>query len=244
MSTTARRTLAGSLERLGTETAFSVLARREGLEREGRDVIHLEIGEPDFATPLHICEAAAEALRAGETHYCPSAGIPELREAAAEYLSATRGVDVSPENVLVGTGAKPFLFFTILATCNPGDEVVYPDPGFPIYESAIRWAGATPVPLPLLEERDFTFRPADLAARLGPRTKLVILNSPQNPTGGACSAEDVARRPECSRRPTPGCSRTRSTRRCSTRASSRASPRTRGCSSGRSSSTGSRRRTR
>ena len=184
--------MAASLERLGTETAFSVLARAKALEREGRDVIHLEIGEPDFPTPLHICEVAAEALRAGETHYCPSAGIPELREAAAEYLSTTRGVDVGPENVLVGTGAKPFLFFGILATCNPGDEVVYPDPGFPIYESAIRWAGATPVPLPLLEERDFTFAADDLAERLGSRTKLVILNSPQNPTGGVLSPEDVA----------------------------------------------------
>ena len=142
MSTTARRSVATSLERLGTETAFSVLARAKALEREGRDVIHLEIGEPDFPTPLHICDVAAEALRAGETHYCPSAGIPELREAAAEYLSATRGVDVGPENVLVGTGAKPFLFFGILATCNPGDEVVYPGPGFPIYESAIRWVGS------------------------------------------------------------------------------------------------------
>ena len=245
MSTTARRPLADSLERLGTETAFSVLARARALEREGRDVIHLEIGEPDYPTPLHICEVAADALRAGETHYCPSAGIPELREAAAEYLSATRGIDVGPENVLVGTGAKPFLFFGILATCNPGDEVVYPDPGFPIYESAIRWAGATPVPLPLLEERDFTFSPEDLAERLGPKTKLVILNSPQNPTGGVLSPEDVASGSRAARaRPTRGCSRTRSTRRCSTRASSRASRRTRGCSSGRSSSTGSRRPTR
>ena len=192
MSTTAGRSVATSLEQLGTETAFSVLARAKALEREGRDVIHLEIGEPDFSTPLHICEVAAEALRAGETHYCPSAGIPELREAAAEYLSATRGVDVGAENVLVGTGAKPFLFFGILATCNPGDEVVYPDPGFPIYESAIRWVGATPVPLPLLEERDFTFSPEDLAERLGSKTKLVILNSPQNPTGGVLSSQDLA----------------------------------------------------
>ncbi len=192
MSTTAGRTLADSLERLGTETAFSVLARAKALERDGRDVIHLEIGEPDYATPLHICEVAAAALRAGETHYGPSAGMPELREAAAEYLSETRGIAIGAENVLVGTGAKPFLFFGILATCNPGDEVVYPDPGFPIYESAIRWAGATPVPLPLLEERDFTFAPTDLAERLGPKTKLVILNSPQNPTGGVLSAEDVA----------------------------------------------------
>ena len=192
MSATARRGLADSLERLGTETAFSVLARAKALEREGRDVIHLEIGAPDFPTPRHICDAATAALLAGETSYCPSAGIPELREAAATYLSTTRGVTVDPANVLVGTGAKPFLFFGILATCNPGDEVVYPDPGFPIYESAIRWAGATPVPLPLLEERDFTFSPDDLAARLGPRTKLVILNSPQNPTGGVLSADDVA----------------------------------------------------
>jgi len=183
--------LADSLERLGTETAFSILARARELEREGREVIHLEIGEPDFDTPLHIREAAAAALRAGETHYCPSAGIPELREEAARYLSTSRSVSVDPANVLVGTGAKPFLFFTILATCNPGDEVVYPDPGFPIYESAIRWAGATPVALPLLEERDFAFDLADLESRLSPRTKLVILNSPQNPTGGAPSPEET-----------------------------------------------------
>jgi len=191
-STTTTLGLAESLGRLGTETAFSVLAKAKALEREGRDIIHLEIGEPDFSTPQHICEAAAEALRAGQTHYCPSAGIPELREAAAGYLSRTRGVDIGPASVLVGTGAKPFLFFTILATCNPGDEVVYPDPGFPIYESAIRWAGATPVPLPLLEERDFAFDLDDLESRLGERTKLVIINSPQNPTGGALSPDEIA----------------------------------------------------
>jgi aspartate aminotransferase len=183
--------LADSLTRLGTETAFSVLARARELERQGREIIHLEIGEPDFDTPVHVREAAAAALAAGETHYCPSAGIPELREEAARYLARTRGVHVDPANVLVGTGAKPFLFFGILATCNPGDEVVYPDPGFPIYESAIRWAGATPVPLPLLEERDFAFDLADLESRLSPRTKLVILNSPQNPTGGALSPEET-----------------------------------------------------
>ena len=192
MPTTTTLGLAESLGRLGTETAFSVLAKAKALEREGRDIIHLEIGEPDFSTPQHICEAAAEALRAGQTHYCPSAGIPELREAAAEYLSRTRGVDFGPASVLVGTGAKPFLFFTILATCNPGDEVIYPDPGFPIYESAISWAGATPVALPLLEERDFTFDLNDLADRLNARTKLVILNSPQNPTGGVIGSEDTA----------------------------------------------------
>ena len=176
--------LASSLERLGTETAFSVLARARELEREGREIVHLEIGEPDFDTPAHICEAAFAAMQDGQTHYCPSAGIPEFREVAAAELAATRGVPIDPANVLVATGAKPFLFFTILAVCNPGDEVIYPDPGFPIYESAIRWIGAIPVALPLSEERDFTFDPDDLEARLGPRTKLVILNSPQNPTGG------------------------------------------------------------
>jgi aspartate/methionine/tyrosine aminotransferase len=190
---TARLGLADSLERLGTETAFSVLARARELEREGHEIIHLEIGEPDFDTPLHIRDAAAAALHAGETHYCPSAGIPEFREEAARYLARSRGVAIDPAKVLVGTGAKPFLFFTILATCNPGDEVVYPDPGFPIYESAIRWAGATPVPLPLLEERDFAFDLADLESRLGSKTKLVILNSPQNPTGGALTPEETAR---------------------------------------------------
>ena len=192
-ATTPSLGLADSLERLGTETAFSVLARARELERQGREIIHLEIGEPDFDTPLHIREAGAAALRAGQTHYCPSAGIPELREEAARYLSGSRGIEVDPAKVLVGTGAKPFLFFTVLATCNPGDEVVYPDPGFPIYESAIRWAGATPVPLPLLEERDFAFDMADLESRLGPKTKLVILNSPQNPTGGALSPQETER---------------------------------------------------
>ena len=192
MATSSSLGLSESLDRLGTETAFSVLARARELERDGRDVIHLEIGEPDFDTPHHVVEAGAAAMRAGHTHYCPSAGLHELREAAADYLTRTRGISVDPARVLVGTGAKPFIFFTILATCNPGDEVVYPDPGFPIYESAISWAGATPVPLPLLEERDFAFDLDDLASRLGPRTRLVILNSPQNPTGGALSLEEIA----------------------------------------------------
>jgi aspartate/methionine/tyrosine aminotransferase len=176
--------LAASLGRLGTESAFSVLARAKELEREGRDVIHLEIGEPDFDTPAHVCEAAYAAMRAGHTHYCPSAGLPELREAAAVYLSTGRGVHVAPSRVLIANGAKPFLFFTILAVCDPGDEVIYPDPGFPIYESAISWAGAVPVPLPLHEQKNFVFDVGELEARLSRRTKLVILNSPQNPTGG------------------------------------------------------------
>ncbi|HEY3187523.1 MAG TPA: pyridoxal phosphate-dependent aminotransferase [Solirubrobacteraceae bacterium] len=185
-------TLASGVARLGTETAFSVLARAREMERAGRDVIHLEIGEPDFDTPANITDAAVAALRAGETHYCPAAGIGEFREAIAAELSRTRGVTIAPERVLVANGAKPFLFFTILATCEPGDEVVYPDPGFPIYESAIRWIGATPVALPLREELGFSFAVDDLAARLSDRTRLVILNSPHNPTGGLSPATDLA----------------------------------------------------
>jgi aspartate aminotransferase len=182
-------TIADSLSRLGTETAFEVLARAKALEAQGRDMIHLQIGEPDFDTPPHIVEAAVKALRDGFTHYCPAPGIPELREAAASYLSRTRGLSIDPGRVLVTPGAKPFLFFGVLATCNPGDEVIYPNPGFPIYESVIRWAGATPVPLPLTEESGFAFAADDLAERLTPRTKLVILNSPANPTGGVVPRE-------------------------------------------------------
>jgi aspartate aminotransferase len=184
--------LAAGVARLGTESAFSVLARAREMERAGRHVVHLEIGEPDFDTPAHVTEAAVTALRAGETHYCPAAGLADLREVVSDDLSRTREVPVAPERVLVANGAKPFLFFTILAVCEPGDEIVYPDPGFPIYESAIRWAGGTPVPLPLREERDFSFAVDDLEARLSQRTKLVILNSPHNPTGGVSPASDLA----------------------------------------------------
>ena len=180
--------LAAGVDRLGTESAFSVLARARELEAAGRDIVHLEIGEPDFPTPAHIADAAFAAVRAGATHYCPSAGLPELRGAAAVALSGTRGIDVPPGRVLIGNGAKPLLFFTILATCGPGDEVVHPDPGFPIYESAIRWAGATPVPLPLHEAADFSFDVDELGAKLSERTALVILNSPHNPTGGVVPA--------------------------------------------------------
>jgi aspartate/methionine/tyrosine aminotransferase len=176
---------AASLERLGTERAFEVLARARALEAQGREVIHLEIGEPDFPTPSHIVEAGVRALRDGHTHYCPSAGLPVLREAAAEHLTRTRGIPVESSHVLVSPGAKWFLFFGVLATCDPGDEVIYPDPGYPIYESAIRFAGATPVPLPIVEERGFAFTAEDLEQRLTPRTRLVILNTPANPTGGA-----------------------------------------------------------
>ena len=192
MAEVAASRLSASLSRLGTESAFSVLARGRELERQGRDVIHLEIGEPDFETPAHVCEAAFAAMRAGQTHYCPAAGLPELREAAAFYLSSSRGVDIQPASVLIANGAKPFLFFTILSVCDPGDEVIYPDPGFPIYESAISWAGAVPVPLPLHEENDFVFDVGELDARLSPRTKLVILNSPQNPTGSVIDPKTIA----------------------------------------------------
>ena len=186
-------TLTEAVGRLGTEGAFAVLARARALEATGRDVIHLEIGEPDFETPPHVAEAGIAAIRAGETHYCQTAGLPVLRSAAAGVLSQSRAIDVDAERVLVATGAKPFLFFTILATCGPGDEVVYPDPGFPIYESAVRFSGATPVPLPLREERAFSFDPAELESLLGPRTKLVILNAPQNPTGGVIPLADLER---------------------------------------------------
>jgi aspartate aminotransferase len=181
--------LAAGLERLGTETAFEVLARARELEAQGRRIIHLEIGEPDFTTPRHIIEAGARALLDGNTHYCPAPGIPALREACAAHLSEHRGLPIEPGRILVAPGAKPFLFFGLLATCDPGDEVIYPNPGFPIYESVIRWCGATPVPLPLTEESGFAFSARDLADRLTPRTKLVILNSPANPTGGIVERE-------------------------------------------------------
>ena len=192
MRPTAAPSLSPRALELGTEGAFAVLARARELERAGRDVVHLEIGEPDFPTPAHAAEAAFAAIRAGETGYCPAPGIAELREAAAADLSRTRGVPVAPARVLVANGAKPFLFFGVLATCEPGDEVIYPDPGFPIYESAIRFAGATPVPLVLRETDDFAFSIDELAACVTERTKLVILNSPQNPTGGVLAREALA----------------------------------------------------
>ena len=168
-----------------------------------------------------------------------------LREACAAHLSRHRGLEIDPGNVVVAPGAKPFLFFGVLATCNPGDEVIYPNPGFPIYESVINWAGATPVPLPITEERDFAFSVDDLAERLTPKTKLVILNSPANPTGGIVPRElNVRDGASCSPTTTAGSSRTRSTPRCSTRARTTRSRRTRACSSARSCSTASRRRSR
>jgi aspartate/methionine/tyrosine aminotransferase len=179
------------MSRLGTETAFEVLARARELERQGRDIVHLEIGEPDFDTPRFICDAAIEALNAGNTHYGPSAGMPEVRETIAAFIASTRGIPVTAENVVVTPGAKPIMFFAILACVNEGDEVIYPNPGFPIYESVVNFLGGKAIPLPLREERDFTFDLDEFASLVNDRTKFVIINSPQNPTGGVLSREDL-----------------------------------------------------
>ena len=178
---------------LGTENAFVVLAEVNELVRQGKDVISFCIGQPDFATPLNIQDAAVRAIRDGKHGYTPSAGIPELREAAARYMGALRGLTIDPAHVVVGSGAKPFIAYTILSTTDPGvgDEVVYPNPGFPIYESQIKVCGAVPVPLHLRESRNFAFDPADLEARITPKTRLLILNSPHNPTGGILTRRDL-----------------------------------------------------
>ncbi len=176
---------------LGTETAFEVLARAKALEATGRDIVHLEIGEPDFDTPKNVVEAGVAALRAGWTHYGPSAGLPDARAAIADWFAKDRGVVCGPDNVVITPGAKPIIFFSILALVNPGDEVIYPDPGFPIYESVISFFGAKPVPLPLREAREFTFDAADLEARITPKTRLLILNSPHNPCGSMLGREDL-----------------------------------------------------
>jgi len=183
--------LASRMEKLGTETAFEVLARARALEARGRDIVHLEIGEPDFDTPGHIVDAAIQALRAGYTHYGPSGGLPELRQAIAQWVAHSRGIPVAPEQVVVTPGAKPIMFFAILALVEPGDEVIYPNPGFPIYESMINFVGAKPVPIRLREERGFGLDPQELAQLVSKRTKLIILNSPQNPTGGLLPLEDL-----------------------------------------------------
>jgi aspartate/methionine/tyrosine aminotransferase len=179
------------MNRIGVESAFEVLVRARELERQGKRVIHLEIGEPDFPTPKHIIEAAKQALDEGYTHYGPTQGLPELRESIARYISRTRGVQVGPEHVSVVPGGKPIIFFPMLALIEPGDEVIYPNPGFPIYESMIRFSGGVPVPIPLIEERGFSFDLDLLRKRLSPKTKLLVLNSPQNPTGGLIPPEEI-----------------------------------------------------
>ena len=183
--------LAERMSRLGTETAFEVLARAKALEAQGREIIHLEIGEPDFDTPAHIKAAAVRALDEGWTHYTPAAGIPALREVIADYIRRTRGIPVGPEHVVVVPGGKPIMFFAILALVEEGDEVIYPNPGFPIYESMIRFVGARPVPLRLRMENEFRVDVEELARLITPRTRMLILNSPANPTGGVLTREDL-----------------------------------------------------
>ncbi len=183
--------LAERMKRLGTETAFEVLARAKAMEAKGREVIHLEIGEPDFDTPRNIIDAAVNSLKSGFTHYGPSAGLPDARRVFAEFITKDRGVEVKPENIVITPGAKPILFFSILALVDAGDEVIYPNPGFPIYESVINFVGAKPVPIPLREEKAFSFDLEELRGLVNEKTKLMIINSPQNPTGGVLTPEDM-----------------------------------------------------
>jgi len=185
------------METLGTETAFEVLAKAKALEKQGKDVVHLEIGEPDFDTPKNVKEAAIKALGAGYTHYGPSAGIPELRETIAQYISKTRGIKADPDEVVVTPGAKPIMFFSILALVNPGEEVLYPNPGFPIYESVVNFVGAKPVPIPLKEENDFRLDPEYVKEKITKKTKMIILNSPENPTGGVLTRDDLKAIADC-----------------------------------------------
>ena len=184
-------TVASRMLDLGTETAFEVLAKARALEAQGQEIIHLEIGEPDFDTPRHVVEAGIEALRGGFTHYGPTPGLPELREAIARNSREVRGVDAGPAQVVVTPGAKPIMFYVILALAEPGVEVIYPNPGFPIYESMIRFSGATPVPMQLLEDTNYHPDLHDLARRITRRTRLIILNSPQNPCGSVLSRSEL-----------------------------------------------------
>ncbi len=181
------------MSRLGTESAFEVLARAKALERQGKEIVHLEIGEPDFDTPAHIREAAKRALDDGATHYGPAAGLPELREAVAKDIGATRNIPVTPEEIVITPGAKPIMYFVITALVNPGDEVIYPNPGFPIYESVINFVGGVPVPIPLREESDFGFDMAAFEKAASKKTRLIIINSPQNPTGGVLGLDQLGR---------------------------------------------------
>ena len=189
----ATMNFAERMSRLGTESAFEVLARAKALERQGREIVHLEIGEPDFDTPAHIRDAAKRALDDGATHYGPSAGLPELREAIAKDVGSTRNIPVAPEEIVVTPGAKPIMYFVITALVNPGDEVIYPNPGFPIYESVINFVGGVPVPIPLREETGFGFDMAAFEKAASRKTKLIIINSPQNPTGGVLEMDQLGR---------------------------------------------------
>jgi aspartate aminotransferase len=183
--------IADRINRLGTETSFVVLARARELEAQGKDIVHLEIGEPDFDTAPNIIEAAKKALDAGYTHYGPAAGLPQFRKTIAEVEGARRGLEFSPDMVVVTPGAKPIMYYAIMAIINPGDEVIYPNPGFPIYESAIELAGGTPIALPLLESKGFSFDIEDLRSRITPKTRMIVINSPQNPTGGILTQDDL-----------------------------------------------------
>src|SRR5438128_4059155 len=185
--------LAEHMSRIGTESAYEVLARARALEKQGKNIVHLEIGEPDFPTPAHVVEAGKRALDDGWTKYGPTPGFPELREAIAAYVSRTRGIKVGADQVCVVPGGKPIMYFSMVALLEPGDEVIFPDPGFPIYESIIRFLGARPVPVPLVESRGFSFDLNVLRDGLSKKTKMVILNSPANPTGGVIPKDDLAR---------------------------------------------------
>lgn len=183
--------LASRMSRLGTETAFEVLNRARALEKQGKEIIHLEIGEPDFDTPANVIGAGVDALNKGWTHYGPAPGLPELRQTIADYVSRTRNVPVSSDEVVVVPGGKPIIFFTMLALIESGDEVLYPNPGFPIYESMINYSLGKAIPIPLREDRDFSVDVKELASLITDRTKLIILNSPHNPTGGVLTKADI-----------------------------------------------------
>ena len=183
--------VAKRISKLGTESAFQVLVKAKALEAQGQEIIHLEIGEPDFPTPEAVIESAKQALDEGYTHYCGSAGLNELRAAISTEISQTRGIPVDPDWVVITPGAKPIMFYLILAVVDDGDEVITPNPGFPIYESMINFVGGKPVPLPLIEEHDFRFKVDDLKQRITPKTRLIIINSPQNPTGGVLTHSDL-----------------------------------------------------
>ena len=185
--------IAERMTRIGIESAFEVLQRARALEAQGKKIVHLEIGQPDFPTPRHVIEAGQKALDEGWTGYGPTPGFPDFRDAIAEYISRSRGISVTGKNVMVVPGGKPIMFFTMMAVLEPGDEVIYPNPSFPIYESMINFLGATPVPIPLVESRGFSFDLETFRQKLSPKTKMVVLNSPANPTGGMIPRDDLAK---------------------------------------------------